>query len=62
MTRALLLLLITFTLGTGAQAQFGNLLKKAKDKTKDRIDNKVDKEMDKALDKAEGKKPAAGNS
>lgn len=61
MTRVLLLLMITLGVGINANAQLGNLLKKAKDKTKDRIDSKVDREIDKTLDKAEGKKPAAGN-
>jgi OOP family OmpA-OmpF porin len=38
-----------------SQAQFGNLLKKAKDKVTQRADNKVDKEMDKKLHELEGK-------
>lgn len=40
------------------QAQFGNLLKKAKDKITQRADSRVDKEMDKTLDQVEGKKQA----
>lgn len=39
-----------------SNAQFNNLLKKAKDKVTQRIDGKVDKEMDKKLDEVEGKK------
>jgi OOP family OmpA-OmpF porin len=48
----LLLMLIPFL----GQAQFGNLLKKAKDKITQRADARVDKEMDKKLDEVEGKK------
>lgn len=42
-----------------SQAQFGNLLNKAKSKVQQRVDNKVDKTMDGALDKAEGKSQPA---
>lgn len=49
---AILILSVPFL----SNAQFGNLLKKAKDKVAQRIDNKVDKEMDKKLDEMEGKK------
>lgn len=38
-----------------SNAQFGDLLNKAKNKVKQRVDNKVDKTMDNTLDKAEGK-------
>ncbi|HZH64694.1 MAG TPA: OmpA family protein [Flavisolibacter sp.] len=37
------------------QAQFGNMLKKAKDKVTQRADSRVSKEMDKTLDELEGK-------
>ncbi|HVF81976.1 MAG TPA: hypothetical protein VM884_08580, partial [Flavisolibacter sp.] len=56
----LLLIAAPFT----SNAQFGNMLKKAKDKVTQRAENKVDKEMDKTLDELEGKKQPApsGNS
>ena len=38
-----------------SQAQFGNLVNKAKSKINQRIDNKVDQTMDKKLDELEGK-------
>lgn len=43
-----------------SQAQFGNLLNKAKNKVNQRVDQKVDKAMDNTLDKAEGKNTATG--
>ena len=48
--------LLILTMPFAAQAQFGGLLKKAKDKITQRADAKVDKEMDKQLDEIEGKK------
>ena len=39
------------------QAQFGNLVKKTKDKVIQRADQKVDKSIDKKLDQLEGKEP-----
>jgi outer membrane protein OmpA-like peptidoglycan-associated protein len=50
-----IILLTILTLPLLSQAQFGNLLDKAKNKVKQRVDNKVDKAMDESLDKAEGK-------
>ena len=47
-----------------SEAQFGNLINKAKNKVQQRIDNKVDKAMDQELDKVEGKEstPSSGGS
>ena len=58
------ILLLGLLMGTQANAQFGNILKKTKDKAQQRIDNKIDKSIDKGLDKAEGKKqsPVASNN
>ena len=41
------------------QAQFGNIMKKTKDKVIQRADQKVDKGIDKKLDQLEGKEPSA---
>jgi OOP family OmpA-OmpF porin len=46
-----------------SNAQFGNLLKKAKNKVEQRVENKIDKEMEKKLDEVEGKEtPSANNN
>lgn len=64
MQKYLWILLLGMLMGTRAEAQFGNILKKTKDKAQQRVDNKIDKQIDKTLDKAEGKKdaPAASNN
>lgn len=50
-----LIITLAFVLPMLAQAQFGGLLKKVKNKVDDRIEAKVDKSIDQSLDKAEGK-------
>src|SRR5215203_1494066 len=46
-----------------SNAQFGNLLKKAKNSVEQRVENKADKELQKKLDEVEGKEtPSANNS
>ena len=45
-----------------SNAQFGNLIKKAKNKVEQRVENKIDKGMDKKLDEVEGKETASGNN
>jgi outer membrane protein OmpA-like peptidoglycan-associated protein len=45
-----------------SQAQFGNMLKKAKYKAEQRVERKVDSEVDKTLDAVEGKETPARNS
>ncbi len=46
-----------------SNAQFGNLLKKAKGKVEQRVENKIDREMEKKLDEVEGKEtPSANNN
>ncbi|HZH36623.1 MAG TPA: hypothetical protein VEX65_05075, partial [Flavisolibacter sp.] len=42
-----------------SQAQFGNMLKKAKNTVGQRIENNVDKEVNKTLDQLEGKSSSA---
>lgn len=42
---------LCFTLPQLADAQFGNILKKAKDKLKEKVENKIDEKIDKATDK-----------
>jgi outer membrane protein OmpA-like peptidoglycan-associated protein len=51
-------LLIILTPGL-SQAQFGNMLKKAKNTVGQRIENNVDKEINKTLDQLEGKSSSA---
>src|SRR5918993_3905213 len=45
-----------------SNAQFGNLLKKAKNKVEQRVENKIDKGMDKKLDEVEGKETTSSNN
>jgi OmpA-OmpF porin, OOP family len=45
-----------------SQAQFGNFVKKTKDKLVQGTDKKVDNEIDKKLDQLEGKQPASGQA
>ncbi|MFN4316323.1 MAG: OmpA family protein [Chitinophagaceae bacterium] len=55
MQKILVLFLASLFAGFSASAQFGGILKKAKQKTQERIDQRIDKSIDKTLDKAEGK-------
>jgi OmpA-OmpF porin, OOP family len=55
MKKAFLIIMLASVWPFISNAQFGDLLNKAKSKVKQRVDNKVDKTMDNTLDKAEGK-------
>ncbi len=52
--KGIMLAVIAFALPFAMQAQFGNLLEKAKGKVQNRVNTRIDQGMDKAIDKAEG--------
>lgn len=55
---------VLFAIGISfsGQAQFNNILKKAKNKVEQKADSRIDKEIDKRLDPSESKEPAVAST